>query len=52
MNLSPFVGYRYQERYIKLFCFKIKSGKSADYMIEHFVPASSVHSYGTRFREK
>ena len=28
-----------------------KSGKSADYMIEHFVPVTSVHSYGTRFRE-
>ena len=31
--------------------FKIKSGKSADYTIEHFVPVTSVHSYGTRFRE-
>ena len=31
--------------------FKIKSGKSADYMIKHFVPVTSVHSYGTRFRE-
>ena len=31
--------------------FKIKSGKSADYMSKHFVPVPSVHSYGTRFRE-
>ena len=31
--------------------FKIKSGKSADNMIEHFVLVTSVHSYGTRFRE-
>lgn len=31
--------------------FKIKSGNSPDYMTEHFVPRSSVHSYGTRFRE-
>ena len=27
------------------------SDKSADYMHEHFIPASSIHSYGTRFRE-
>ena len=25
--------------------YKIKSGKSADYMIGHFVPVTSVHSY-------
>ena len=31
--------------------FKINTGKSADYMHEHFIPASSIHSYGTRFRE-
>lgn len=31
--------------------FKIKSGTAPDYMNAHFVPASSVHSYGTRFRE-
>ena len=31
--------------------FKIKSGTSADYMIEHFVQVTSVHSYGTKFRE-
>ena len=31
--------------------FKIKSGTSPDYMIEQFTPASSVHSYSTRFRE-
>lgn len=31
--------------------FKIKSGKSADYMTENFIQATSVHSYGTRFRE-
>ena len=32
--------------------FKINSGSSPGYMIEHFVPASSVHSYSTRFSEK
>ena len=31
--------------------FKIKSGLSPDYMLEHFIPASSVHAYGTRFRD-
>ena len=31
--------------------FKINSGTSPDYMIEHFVPASSLYSYSTRFRE-
>ena len=31
--------------------FKVKSGQSPDYMVEHFIPASSIHSYGTRFRE-
>ena len=31
--------------------FKIKSGTSPDYMTEQFTPASSVHSYSTRFRE-
>ena len=31
--------------------FKVKLGQSPDYMVEHFVPASSIHSYGTRFRE-
>ena len=31
--------------------FKIKSGNLADYITEHFVPRSSVHSYGTRLRE-
>ena len=31
--------------------FKIKSGTSSDYMTEQFTPASSVHSYSTRFRE-
>ena len=29
----------------------IISGNSADYMNEHFVQASLVHSFGTRFRE-
>ena len=33
------------------YVFKIKSGTSLDYMIEQFLPASSVHSYSTRFRE-
>ena len=27
--------------------FKVKLGQSADYMVEHFIPASSIHSYGT-----
>ena len=31
--------------------FKVKSGQSPDYMVEHLIPASSIHSYGTRFRE-
>ena len=31
--------------------FKIKSGTSPDYMAEQFTPASSVHSYSTRFRQ-
>ena len=31
--------------------FKINSRTSPDYMTEHFVPRSAVHSYGTRFRE-
>ena len=31
--------------------FKIKSGQSAQYMAENFIQASSLHSYGTRFRE-
>ena len=31
--------------------FKIKSGKCADYMSERFIPVTSVHSYGARFRE-
>ena len=30
--------------------FKIKSGQSAQYMAEHFIQVSSLHSYGTRFR--
>ena len=31
--------------------FKVKSGQSPDYMVENFIPANSIHSYGTRFRE-
>ena len=31
--------------------FKINSGSSPDYMIEQFVPVSSVVSYSTQFRE-
>ena len=31
--------------------FKINSRTSPDYMTEHFVPTSAVHSYGARFRE-
>ena len=31
--------------------FKIKFGQLAQYMAEHFIQASSLHSYGTRFRE-
>ena len=30
---------------------KVKSDQSPDYMVKHFIPASSIHSYGTRFRE-
>ena len=30
---------------------KIKFGQLALYMAEHFIQASSLHSYGTRFRE-
>ena len=31
--------------------FKVKSGQSQDYMVEHFILASSIHSYRARFRE-
>ena len=31
--------------------FKVKADQSPDYMVEHFIRASSIHSYGTRFRE-
>ena len=31
--------------------FKINSRASPDYMTEHFLHTSAVHSYGTRFRE-
>ena len=31
--------------------FKIKSSLSPGYMLEHFIPASSVHAYRTRFRD-
>ena len=31
--------------------FKVKSGQSPDYMVKHFNPSSSIHSYGSRFRE-
>ena len=31
--------------------FKIKCGQLAQYMAENFIQASSLHSYGTRFRE-
>ena len=31
--------------------FKVKSGLSPEYMSEQFIPASSVHTYSTRFRE-
>ena len=31
--------------------FTVKSNQSPDYMVEHFIPASSIHSDGTRFRE-
>ena len=31
--------------------FKVKSGQSPDYMVEHFIQASFIHSYGTRFSE-
>ena len=31
--------------------FAVISGTSPDYMGEHFIPASSLHNYSTRFRE-
>ena len=31
--------------------FKIKSGQSSHYLAEHFIQASPVHSYSTRFRK-
>ena len=31
--------------------FRIKSRASPNYMRDHFIPASSVHCYNTRFRE-
>ena len=31
--------------------FKVKLGQSPDCMVENFIPASTIHSYGTRFRE-
>ena len=31
--------------------FKVKSGQSPDYMVEQIIPASSIYSYGNRFRE-
>ena len=31
--------------------FKVKSGQSPNYMVEHCIQASSIHSYGTRFGE-
>ena len=30
---------------------RIKSGTSPDYMGEHYIPATSVHKYSTRFGE-
>ena len=30
--------------------FKVKYGQSPDYIVEHFILASSIHSSGTRFR--
>ena len=55
-NEFKFLGWlpvsRRVDQIVLNYVFKIKSGKSADYMIEHFVPVTSVHSYGTRFRKK
>ena len=31
--------------------FKVKLGQSPDCIVENFIPASTIHSYGTRFRE-
>ena len=39
------------EQFILIHVFKIKSGLSPDYMLEHFISASSVHVYRTRFRD-
>ena len=40
-----------QDKIILNHTFRIKSGTSPDYMGEHFIPASSVHNYSTRFRK-
>ena len=51
---SLLAGYLFQKELTRLFrtmFFKVKSGQSPDYMVEHFILASSIHSYGTRFRE-
>ena len=39
------------DQFILNHVFKVKSGQSPDYMFQHYIPASSIHSYETRFRE-
>ena len=49
MNSSPLAGCQFHVGLIR--SFKIKSGQTAHYMAGNFIQASSVHSFGTRFRE-
>ena len=54
MNSSPLAGCQFHVGLIRSFqtmFLKIKSGQSVHYMAVNFIQASSVHSYGTRFRE-
>ena len=39
------------DQFILNHVLKVKSGQSPDNMVEHFILASSIHSYGTRFRK-
>ena len=50
-NVFKTVGWLPVSKRVDQIILKIKSGTSPDYMIEQFTPASSVHSYSTRFGE-
>ena len=55
MILDFLDGYLFQKKVDQIVVdhvFKFNSRTSPDYMTEHFVPRSAVHSYGTRFRER